>query len=317
MNMNERKLVPIFPDINDFLCGSETISLQEANMNYRDALIKTNLQYNIEYANKLAEYQNINRPNNFVPIKRDLEQFISHMKKWKKKKGYKFQIVFKKRKKNYKKFNEKVRLFIESSLNAEDEYHKSKFSLERICDEIGIRLILLLGNVDTIETVKICYEVLFEVNRFFTVEKGYLPMTAEPLYDLGFNSKNYPNVIVPTDKDIVISDDLRSKVKDYYKTPKAHSYQSLHIAYSSSLYGLPFEVQIRTMATHTRVEYETSLHDEHDKKRYYNRIELDRPNINIYGYRFVKTVDDNGLDSYVVEDLVGLEKSVNPFEIIY
>lgn len=44
MNMNERKLVPIFPDINDFLCGSETISLQEANMNYRDALIKTNLQ---------------------------------------------------------------------------------------------------------------------------------------------------------------------------------------------------------------------------------------------------------------------------------
>ena len=84
MNMNERKLVPIFPDINDFLCGSETISLQEANINYRDALIKTNLQYNIEYANKLAEYQNINRPNNFVPIKRDLEQFISHMKKWKK-----------------------------------------------------------------------------------------------------------------------------------------------------------------------------------------------------------------------------------------
>ena len=315
--MSERKINPIFPDINQFLCGSETLTLQEADKQYREALIKTNLPYNIEYANKLAEYQNINKPANFVPIKKDFEQFISHMKKWKKSKGYEFQIVFKKRKKGYKKFNEKVRLFIENSLNAESEYEKWKFSLERICDEIGIRLILLLGNVDTAETVKICYEVLIEVNRFFTLEKGYLPMTAEPLTDLGFNPKKYPDVVVPTDDVIVVPNELQPKVKDYYKTPKSNSYQSLHIAYSSSLYGLPFEVQIRTMATHTRVEYATSLHEEHDKNRYHNRISLDRNNINIYGYRYIHTVDSKGHEDYVTEDLIGLEKSVNPFEIIY
>lgn len=306
--MNTRKIKPVFPDINKFLCPEKIISLQKADKNYRNALLNTKLPYNIEYANKLAEYQNINKPGNFIPIKKDFDQFISHMKKWKKSKGYKFQIVFQKRKKNYKKFNEKVRLFIENGLNAETEYEKCKFSLERICDEIGIRLILLLGNVDTLETVKICYEVLCEVNHFFTLEKGYLPINAEPLNDLGFNPENYPNVIVPTDKDVNIPDGLELKVKDYYRTPKKHSYQSLHIAYSSSLYGLPFEVQIRTMATHTRVEYETSMHEEHDKERYPNFIELDRPNINIYGYRFV-----NG----IVEDLIGLEKSVNPFDIIY
>ena len=239
------------------------------------------------------------------------------MKKWKKSKNYTFQIVVKKRKKGYIKFNEKTRLFIENSLNAEDEYQKCKFSLERICDEIGIRLILLLGNVDTIENIKLCYEVLFEVYHFFTLKKGYLPITAEPLCDLGFNPKDHPEVIVPNDNDIIIPYESRSKVKDYYKTPKSNTYQSLHIAFSSSLYGLPFEIQIRTMATHTRVEFATSLHDEHDKNRYHNRIYLNRHNINIYGYRYVKTVDTDGHESYVIEDLIGLEKSVNPFEIIY
>ena len=74
------------------------------------------------------------------------------------------------------------------------------------------------------------------------------------------------------------------------------------------MYGLPFEIQIRTMATHTRVEYESSMHDIHDKKRYPNQIMLDRENVNIYGYQFV-----NGN----VEDFVGLEKSIDPFSLIH
>lgn len=306
--MNTRKIEPIFPDINPFLCPDELIFLTEADMSYRKALMDTKLAYNVEYANKLAEYQNIYNPKNLIPIKKDFDQFISHMKKWKRSEGHNFLIVFQKRKKDYIKFNKKVRLFIEKSLNADTELEKQKYSLDRICDEIGIRLILPLGKEDTHETVSLCYEVLKEVNHFFTFEKGYIPINAEPLLDLGFKQEKYPKVIVPTEKEAQLPEELRIKVKDYYRTPKKHSYQSLHIAYSSSLYGLPFEVQIRTMATHTRVEHVSSMHYIHDKNRYPNHIELDRENINIYGYQFV-----NG----IVEDLVGIEKAIDPFSLIY
>lgn len=306
--MTNRKAKPIFPDINPFLCPEKMVSLTEADLNYRKALMDTQLTYNIEYANKLSEYQNIYNPKNLVPIKKDFDQFISHMKKWKRSMGYDFLISFQKRKKGYIKFNEKVRLFIEKSLNANTELEREKYSLDRICDEIGIRLILPLGKEDTHETVSLCYEVLKEVNHFFTFKKGYFPINAEPLLDLGFKQEKFPKVIIPTEEESQLSDELKIKVKDYYKTPKENSYQSLHIAYSSSLYGLPFEVQIRTMATHTRVEYECSMHNLHDKKRYHDRIEIDREHINLYGYQFV---NEN------IEDLVGLEKAIDPFSLIY
>ena len=301
-----------FPDINEYLCPEKMTSLLTADRNFRTALINTQLAYNIEYANKLREYQNINNPKNIVPIKNDFSQFMSHMKSWKKKNNYNFNIVFQRRKKSYKKFNDKIRLFINKSLNAQTEFERRKYSLERICDEIGTRLILILGKNDTHEAVEMCYRVLNEVNYFFTVKKGYIPINAEPLSDLGFKHEEYPDVIIPTDEEASIPNGLDFKVKDYYKTPKKHSYQSLHIAYSSSLYGLPFEIQIRTMATHTRVEYETSMHYFHDESRYPERILLDRPNINIFGYEYIQKDDS----SYIVEDLIGLEKSIDPFNII-
>ena len=304
----KQQIEPIFPDINPYLCPEKIISFQEANMNYRKALLETKLPYNIEYANKLAEYQNIFNQRNIIPIKSDFSQFMTHMKKWKKKNGYNFSIVFQRRKKGYIKFNEKVRLFITKSLNAETEDEKIKYSLERICDEIGIRLIPILGHEDTQDTVSMCYKVLAEINYFFTVQKGYIPMSAEPLLNLGFAPEKYPKVIIPTNEEAALPEGLAIKVKDYYKNPKKNSYQSLHIAYSSSLYGLPFEIQIRTMATHTRVEYESSMHEIHDKKRYPERINLDREHINIHGYEYV-----NGN----IEDFVGLEKSIDPFNIIY
>ena len=310
MNSIQPKVTAHFPDINTYLCPKKMISLSDADRNYRKALVDTGLAYNIEYANKLSEYQNIYKPQNIKPIQRDFSQFRSHMDKWRNKNGYKFSIVFQRRKKGYIKFNEKVRLFINNSLNATSDEEKMKYSLDRICDEIGVRLIILFGKDDTHESVLMCYKILNEVNYFFTVKKGYIPVNAEPLIDLGFNPKQYPKVIVPTDEEAQLPEGLDVKVKDYYKTPKKHAYQSLHIAYSSSLYGLPFEIQIRTMATHTRVEYETSSHYYHDKKRYPERIELDRPNVNIYGYQYIEESDES-------EDFIGLQKSVDPFNILY
>lgn len=313
MGNSQQLIEPYFPDINLYLCPKEIASLKEADRNYRKALIDTGLAYNIEYANKLSEYQNIYKSRNIIPIKSDFSQFMTHMKKWKKKNGYNFSFVFQRRKKGYIKFNDKVRLFITNNLNATTDEEKIKYSLDRICDEIGARLILVFGKEDTHESIAMCYRVLDEVNYFFTVKKGYIPVSAEPLIDLGFNSDNYPKVIVPTDEEAILPEGLDVKVKDYYKTPKKHSYQSLHIAYSSSSYGLPFEIQIRTFATHTRVEHKTSMHSKHDEHRYSQRIELDRPNINIYGYEYIIT-DKN---SEVIEDFVGLEKAVDPFNILY
>lgn len=310
MNSNiSNTQTPFFPDINFYLCPKSIVSLSEADCAYRKALLETHLPYNIEYANKLVEYQNIYRSQNIVPLKRDFSQFMAHMKKWKKKKGYDFSIVFQRRKKGYIKYNDKIRLFITNSILAETDDQKRRFSLGRICDEIGIRLILCLGKEDTHESVSICYEILNEIISFFTIEKGYNPMPAEPLLDLGFEPENYPEVVVPTDNDAHVLSGFELNVKDYYRIPKNNSYQSLHIAFNSSLYGIPFEVQIRTFATHTRVEYKKALHSEHDKKRYPNRIELDRENVNIHGYQYV--------NNEIIEDFVGLEKSVDPFNILY
>jgi len=85
MNSNQPKVEAQFPDINTFLCPEEIVSLSTADRNYRKALVDTQLAYNIEYANKLHEYQNIYKPQNIIPIKSDFSQFMTHMKKWKKK----------------------------------------------------------------------------------------------------------------------------------------------------------------------------------------------------------------------------------------
>ncbi len=311
---NKEQITPYFPDINLFLCPKEITSFEEANRNHINALRDTKLAYNIKYANKLTEYQNIYNQRTIMPIKKDFSQFMSHMKSWKRKNNYDFAFVFQRRKKSYKKFNEKIRLFITTYLNAESEDIRRKYSLERLCDAIGIRLILVLGKYDTHESVAMCYKILNEVNYFFTVKKGYMPLSAEPLVDLGFNPSEYPSVVIPTEEECIIPDGLEVNVKDYYKTPKFHSYQSLHIAYRSPQYGLPFEIQIRTMATHTRVEYETSMHDEHDKNRYPNPIILDYPNINLYGYQYIEKKIEK---KYVVEDFIGIEESIDPFNLIY
>lgn len=326
---NEQKIEPYFPDINQFLCPEKIITFEEANRNYINALKKTEIAYNIKYANKLSEYQSIYNQRKIMPIKKDFSEFMSHMKSWKRKNNYNFSFVFQRRKKSYKKFNEKIRLFITTYLNSDSDDIRRKFSLDKLCDAIGIRLILILGKSDTHESVSMCYKILNEVNYFFTVKKGYLPLNAEPLIDLGFNPEECPSVIVPTCEEAIIPEGLEVSVKDYYKTPKSHSYQSLHVVYSSTQYGLPFEIQIRTMATHTRVEYITSMHDEHDRNRYPNPIHLDRPHINLYGYDYIEkqetdkdtgkvlTDRDTGEVLYDVEDFIGIEKSIDPFNLIY
>lgn len=291
----------VFPDINSVLCPKEPIEqLDSAMDDYRKKLIKTGSAYNILYANKLLETQNLLLPKNLISIKGDISQLQKHLAAWARKKGYKFKIIIQKRRKSETKLNDKIRLFLTDMF-----IYNKDITLDSIMDMLGIRIILCLGNTDHLDDIKICIEVLIEVIHFFTEIKGYNPMKAEPKLFVGFEPEKHPEVVVP-DKDLVPSE-YKIYIKDYYSDPKCNSYQSYHIVFKTK-YGLPLEIQIRTFATHIRVEYIKCKHTDHDKDRYPDPIKLDRKNINLYGYTYV-----NG----VVEDLVGLEKAIDPFTILY
>lgn len=305
----ENKLV--FPDLNAVLCPKEIISLDEAQQEYRKILLATKITYNIKYANKLLEYQKLMLPKNLNSLNKDYAQYQKHIQQWMKKKGYYFNIIIQKRRKSYKKYHEKIRLFSQTQndllVSQAPIEEIEKYSLERIRDAIGIRIIPCLGNVDTHKTVSICYEILNETIRFFTIIKGYNPFIAEPKLYLGFEPNKNPDIIVPADEEAVVLAGFKNNVKDYYKVPKKNGYQSLHIAFNS-LYGIPIEIQIRTFATHLRVEYISAHHEGYDKERYPERLILDRPNINVHGYFYM-----DGL----IEDFIGLEKAIDPFSILY
>ncbi len=287
----------IFPDIEPFLCPDEPITLEEAIHNYRKALIDTGSSYNIEYANKLLQYLESN------PTRKDFSQYISHIKKWKKEKKYNFAIHFFRRKKSFLKYNEKIRLFILKSLSATTYEEREKYSLDRICDIYGIRLVLDLGKEDSLEAIDVAYELLNETINFFTKEKGYNIKLAEPLLNVGFSAAKHPNVVVP--KKAKILRYFEVNVKDYYLNPKENGYQSLHIIFKSPK-GIPIEVQIRTFATHLRVEFEEGVrHSDHDSKRYPERINLDLEKINISGFGYYGPGK--------IFDTIGLTQSIDPF----
>lgn len=293
----------IFPDINCSLCPEQRISLTDSISIYRKELIATNTWYNLLYANKLKEYQMMIQPRNLANLNKLFNQYINHINNWKKKQGYSFIIKIIKRVKSYKKWNEKTRLFLD--YQNEEELQSSKYALSRIRDGIGLRLIIDLVKTDTIDSIRLCYELMNETIRFFTEIKEFIPEWAEPKLFTGFDSKKYPDIIIPTDADnCFVLKGYENNVKDYIKNPKANGYQSLHIVFRTES-GQPFEIQIRTIEIDKRVEELCAPHDAYDKERYpeHLRISLDRENINIFGYS-------------LSDDLVGLEKSVDPFNTL-
>lgn len=289
-----------FPDINSVLCPKKTIQLKDATIAYRKLLLESNLPYLTLYANKLLEHQEMMLPKHLISFKKDTSQLQKHLASWARKKGYTFPIIVLKRKKSDRKFNDKIRLFLTDMF-----IYNKDITLDSILDMIGIRIILCLGNSDTLDHIKLCVEVLMEVINFFTEEKGYNPHKAEPKLFLGFDHKKHSEVVVAP-KDL-IPKDYRIYVKDYYSDPKKNTYQSYHIVFMTKC-GFPLEVQIRTFATDVRVEHYLAKHGNHDKDRYPDPIILDRKNINVFGYHYA-----NG----DIEDFIGLDKAIDPFNILY
>ena len=293
----------IFPDFNLAVCSDKTITSYEAENIYRKMLLDTECDYNVLYSNKLLEIQNMLKPHNLSLVKKDLEGLIRHLTLWKKQMGYNFLIYFERRKKSDTKCHTKIRLILTKQyLYGED------VTLDSIQDTLGIRIILCFGNTETLESIKMCYKILNEVINFFTFKKGYNPRKKGSMFDLNFDAKKHPEVIVPKPNDIaeLLKPTYTSYVKDYYANPKSDGYQSLHIVFDG--YS-PIEVQIRTFATNLRVN---SLHDKYNSRRYdgveFDQVILDREHVNIHGYGFV-----NG----ILQDKVGLETSIDPYNQLY
>ena len=292
----------IFPDFNLAVCSENIRTIYDAESIYRQMLLDTKNDYNVLYSNKLLEIRNMLKPQNLALVKKDLEGLIRHLTVWKKQMGYNFPIYFERRKKSDTKCHTKIRLFL-----TKQYIYGEDVTLDSIQDTLGIRIMPCFGNFDTLESIKVCYEILDEVINFFTFKKGYNPRKKGNMFDLTFDANKHPEVVVPQHQDIVdlLKPTYSSYVKDYYVNPKSDGYQSLHIVFDG--YS-PIEVQIRTFATNLRVD---PLHDRYNSQKYgdiFDQIHLNREKVNIHGYGFI-----NGK----LQDKVGLEASIDPYNQLY
>lgn len=277
----------LFPDITESLYVSKT--MKEFQNLYMDQLRETEQIHNILYANKILEYQNITNNQDIIwELEHDFCELKNHLFKWMKKQNHKYHITLKKRQKDFIGYNDKIRLYL-----------NDQKPLSKISDILGFRIRIDNGPVDTIESIKFCYNILTEVFHFFIFEKKCYPIEAEPKNNTGFSKDIHPDIIVP-DEDFIDSE-LVGNVKDYIKNPKANGYQSLHVVFVNPQ-GIKFEIQIRTQPMDILADDQN--HDQYKDNRYPQRITFDRSKVKLQGYVYTKNK---------VFDSIGLESSFDPF----
>lgn len=278
-----------FPDIAEVLYRSKTF--EDAEDDYARILKESGSMYNVLYSNKILEYKTLTtNQDNLSQLETDFCELKSHLSTWKKKNNIAYPISMFKRQKNWKSYNEKIRLFLQSGR-----------PLAKILDILGFRIIIGNGLTDDFSSIECCYKVLNEILNFFVYQKDCYPLEAEPRIDSDFCQEDHPQLVVP--KKSLLIEDFIINVKDYIQNPKANGYQSLHVVIHSPS-GMNFEIQIRTQAMHFHAEYLTACHAAYKDSRYPSRISFDREKVNILGYSF---------KDGKVHDLIGLEKSIDPF----
>ena len=246
------------------------------------------------YANKLEEAKFTLGSKNLLKLERDFKDFKHHLTKWATKNDV--SLVLKRRQKDFLGLNEKIRLYLELDR-----------PIERIQDILGFRLILCTGPKDDANSIRLCYETLNETINFFVENKHYSINEAEPKVDTDNKVDSSLDIFIP--KEDLLAEDFKQNVKDYIKYPKQNGYQSLHVIIRWPT-GMTFEVQIRTEAMDLLAEHGSSNHSNYKGNKYLGvNLNVDLKKVNLRGFQ----VSENGT---IIEDYIGLRKSIDPFNII-
>lgn len=280
-----------FPDINEAFIGAKTLG--KACKNYERLLRSQGDIDCVLYANKIEQFRSMTLLTKLRELENEFQELKERVRELGRQKN--ISILLSRRRKDFIGLNEKIRLFL-----------KKGYSLERILDFLGFRLVILSDEVDTQESIQLCYAVFNEIIKFFVVERGCLITEAEPVLDTGFSQEEHPEIYIPSES--LVLEGFEHNVKDYVRTPKRNGYQSLHCVFRKTD-GIIFEVQVRTMGMNITAEYGSACHKPYKVSKYTEEpIELDYSKIHIPGF----IVLPNG----EIVDKIGLVKSVDPFNLL-
>lgn len=292
--MAEEKLEKLemkFPDIKEALYTGNTF--EEIRKLYIEQLRKDGSILNVFYANKLEEGETMLNDHSLHELEQEFHDLKEHLRTWANQK--KIHLTLKRRQKDWIGLNEKIQLYLSTGK-----------ALAKLLDLLGFRIIICHNINDSIETIKLCYELQVEVINFFITQKHCLLLEAEPRIDTDFESENYPKIIVPKKNYMPLA--FENNVKDYIRYPKSNGYQSLHTIVKRPD-GLTFEIQIRTFAMDMLAENGTGCHEDYKNLRYLNiDFNIDYTKIHIPGFVV--------LQDGTIKDIVGLRKSVDPFNFL-
>lgn len=240
------------------------------------------------YADKLEEANDILNISKLHQLEHEFHDLKEHLRLWARAHHVHLYIVC--RQKDWIGYNEKIQLFITQNM-----------PLEKILDLLGFRIILGTSLIDSLEEIKLCYELQNEVMSFLINKKDCVFLEAEPRIDAEFKASDFPEIIIP--EKYYLCEEWSHFVKDYIYNPKYNGYQSLH-AVVMTPNNCIFELQIRTYAMDIK-----TLHKDYKKNRYKNldNLCIDYDKINIPGFSVF-----NGN----IRDIVGLRKSVDPFNAL-
>ena len=226
------------------------------------------------YADKLEEANDILNISTLHQLEHEFHDLKEHLRLWAKAHNVHLYIVC--RQKDWIGYNEKIQLFITQNM-----------PLTKILDLLGFRIILGTSLIDSLEEIKLCYELQNEVMA--------------PRIDAEFKASDFPEIIIPEEN--YLCEEWSHFVKDYIYNPKYNGYQSLHSVVMTPNNCI-FELQIRTYAMDIK-----ALHKDYKKNRYKNldNLCIDYDRIKIPGFSV-----SNGN----IRDIVGLRKSVDPFNAL-
>lgn len=284
-----------YPDIAEALYKAN--NLEEAQALYVSSLRGTHNIFHSQYAAKLEMSRRMLSSSNLKQLEKDFIAFKDHMRVWSKETG--IQLYLQRRQKDFLGLNAKIRLFLATGQN-----------LSMINDLLGFRIILKTPYPDNENSIRQCYDVINETMRFFLLNRNCMLMEAEPRNGLEITPQEaeHLGIIVPH-KHFLLSG-FENNVKDYVLHPKKNGYQGLHTLISTPK-GLIFEVQVKTSFMDILADHGSGNHAKYKATKYEdaNLGFIDFSKINMPGFRV--------LPSGEVYDKIGLQKSIDPFNLLY